>query len=336
MYSSWEVGAESPWELAAKHASSPLVEAVEPVGPLVTLNVYDLADIGLGVDIGDALGAFNKHLLGTWQVGVFHAGVEISGVEYSFGYCERGTGVYSCEPRGAYGAKFRTKIEMGRAGPEVSVIEQRLSRLVRIWSGASYAIVSRNCCHFCDALCLELGVGAVPAWVNGLAESFGAFSGVPRSRTLVESFTERARRDPAFRAHKTPELADEGVTDDGADDAARAARAAAEVGTESFEESGDETSSPETVPATYSKLGDALLRWEWPETVSQALEGKTVTATATTSSWAELFYLPSDGVFGFGAQAPSSSPSSSPSSDAPPTPPPKRSTSRCFESTVIT
>lgn len=30
--------------------------------------------------------------------GVFHGGVAIDGVEWSFGYCDAGTGVYSCKP----------------------------------------------------------------------------------------------------------------------------------------------------------------------------------------------------------------------------------------------
>ena len=30
--------------------------------------------------------------------GVFHGGIAIDGVEWSFGYCDAGTGVYSCKP----------------------------------------------------------------------------------------------------------------------------------------------------------------------------------------------------------------------------------------------
>mmetsp|Transcript_23318 Transcript_23318/g.73036 ORF Transcript_23318/g.73036 Transcript_23318/m.73036 type:complete len:399 (+) Transcript_23318:37-1233(+) len=193
-----------------------------PLGPAVRLNVYDLADIGMCVDLSEALASLNKHTMGLWEVGIFHAGVEISGVEYSFGYCEYGTGVYACEPRQAGGARFRTSIKMGRARYTARMVEARLSALAATWSGSSYSLVHRNCCHFCDTLCFSLGVGRVPAWVNGLAENVSKLSPwAPLPQTVLEA---RARGHAAFRRPDDDALAErrEPSEVEAAEEAARA------------------------------------------------------------------------------------------------------------------
>ena len=58
--------------------------------------------------------SLNRATLALAGVGLFHAGVEVGGVEYSFGYCEGGTGVYVCVPRKAPAARFRCAIDCGR------------------------------------------------------------------------------------------------------------------------------------------------------------------------------------------------------------------------------
>ncbi|KAJ8613228.1 hypothetical protein CTAYLR_004519 [Chrysophaeum taylorii] len=189
VYGGW---AES---LSSKQATE-FWEPGVPLGPAVRLNVYDLADIGVCIDLSEALSSLNKRTLGMWEVGIFHAGVEISGVEYSFGYCEYGTGVYACEPRQAGGATFRTSIKMGRARYTARMVEARLAAMAATWSGASYSLIHKNCCHFCDALCESLGVGNAPAWVNGLAQTLARVS---LWSPLPQTLAQRARDHAAFR-----------------------------------------------------------------------------------------------------------------------------------------
>lgn len=46
------------------------------------------------------------------------------------------------------------------------------------YTGPSYHLLRRNCCHFADDLCQRLGVGPVPTWVCRLANlGDGALSG---------------------------------------------------------------------------------------------------------------------------------------------------------------
>ena len=65
----------------------------------IFVNVYDLHPSNT---------AFN--LVG---LGVYHSGVEIQGVETTFGYTEQGSGVFEHEPRQAPGATYRSDTLMG-------------------------------------------------------------------------------------------------------------------------------------------------------------------------------------------------------------------------------
>ena len=195
-------------------------------GPTVYLNVYDLTNVG-GTDLTGTLASLNRTLMRSWDVGLFHAGVEVAGVEYSYGFCEEGTGVFACEPRDACGAKFRQAIPMGRAPADARVIERRLARLFATWPGDAYALLQRNCCHFCDALCRSLGVGPIPAWVNGLAASvrgatefslFGASSQAPgRVKPSVAVDVDDAASDASSQQTGTTDDGRREETDDSCD-----------------------------------------------------------------------------------------------------------------------
>ena len=185
--------AESLNNAAARVAAAQL-QLRRGAGPTVYLNVYDLSNVG-GADLTDTLASLNSTLMRSWDVGLFHAGVEVAGVEYSYGYCEEGTGVFACEPRDACGANFRQAIPMGRAPADARIIERRLARLVATWPGDTYTLLARNCCHFCDALCRSLGVGPIPAWVNGLAASVKGATEFP---ALFGAAPQIARAKPSI------------------------------------------------------------------------------------------------------------------------------------------
>ena len=44
-----------------------------------------------------------------------------------------------------------------------------LRRLSRNWQGNTYNLLNRNCCHFCEGFCSELGCRPVPGWLNRAA-----------------------------------------------------------------------------------------------------------------------------------------------------------------------
>jgi hypothetical protein len=64
---------------------------------LVTLHVYDITNTQYETANAaiQGLNRFTKDTLGAG--GIFHGAVEVNGDEWSYGYCDRGTGVSSCD-----------------------------------------------------------------------------------------------------------------------------------------------------------------------------------------------------------------------------------------------
>lgn len=122
----------------------------------VILHIYDL-----NADANKAL-----RLLGT---GAFHSAVEVAGLEWSYGYSEQGSGIFSCEPKCCAGAKYRESVKMGHTPMSPREVDALLERMRNEWRGMEYDLLRKNCCVFSNAFCVELGVGPIPSWVTNLA-----------------------------------------------------------------------------------------------------------------------------------------------------------------------
>eukprot|EP00762_Andalucia_godoyi_P003043 ANDGO_04169.mRNA.1 DeSI-like protein At4g17486 len=121
----------------------------------VKCNVYDIIDNSYSAWAG---------------IGVFHSGIEVYGVEYSFGGgLGSATGVFGIEPRSAEGVVFRETVVLGETKLSRSEVERIVWDMARDWPSNSYDLLERNCNVFSDALAQRiLGVG-VPGFVNRLA-----------------------------------------------------------------------------------------------------------------------------------------------------------------------
>uniref|UniRef100_A0A803Q7S9 PPPDE domain-containing protein n=1 Tax=Cannabis sativa TaxID=3483 RepID=A0A803Q7S9_CANSA len=110
----------------------------------VVLHIYDVTNSG-SEKTNNTIVQINKIFKdGIGLGGIFHSAVQVFGEdEWSFGFCEQGTGVFSC-PAG---------------------------ELSREWRGDSYDLLSKNCNHFCDEYCERLGVPKLPGWVNRFAHA---------------------------------------------------------------------------------------------------------------------------------------------------------------------
>lgn len=82
--------------------------------------------------------------------------------EWSFGYCDYGSGVFSCPLRENPMYTFRESIVLGNTSCSIFTVNQILRELSREWPGNSYDLLSRNCNHFCDAFCERLDVPKLP------------------------------------------------------------------------------------------------------------------------------------------------------------------------------
>ncbi|KAH7427785.1 hypothetical protein KP509_10G059800 [Ceratopteris richardii] len=104
--------------------------------------------------------------------GIFHSAVEVyDNEEWSFGYCDTGSGVFSCPSKANAVYSYRETISLGKTLLSRSRVTQILIELGREWPGYSYDLLSRNCNHFCDAFGERLGVQKLPAWVNRFAHA---------------------------------------------------------------------------------------------------------------------------------------------------------------------
>ncbi|KAL1552842.1 deSI-like protein [Salvia divinorum] len=114
----------------------------------VVLHVYDVTNSGSD-KTNNTIMQINKIFKdGIGLGGIFHSAVQVYGdEEWSFGFCEQGTGVFHCPST------------------------QNPMELSREWPGESYDLLAKNCNHFCDEFCERLGVSKLPGWVNRFANA---------------------------------------------------------------------------------------------------------------------------------------------------------------------
>ncbi|GFH27433.1 predicted protein, partial [Haematococcus lacustris] len=127
----------------------------------VWLNVYDVTATG-NENVSAMVVKINNLGRDLGLGGVFHGAVQIDQFEWSFGFCEQGTGVYVVEARKNPIYHYRESVDLGYSPLSKQQIKQLLRQMKQQWPGASYELLSRNCCHFCEALAEGLGVRPLP------------------------------------------------------------------------------------------------------------------------------------------------------------------------------
>lgn len=148
----------------------------------VTLHVYSLGK-------SNQMMVVNAMLM-TLGSGAFHCGVEVHGREWSFrGTDDCKTGIFSCAPQRCSDHTWHTSVPMGSVRLSVDEVESLIRGMVPQWPGARYNVFKRNCCHFCDALCVSLGLGHIPDWTTHLAGAGAAVESVYESSGAVISST---------------------------------------------------------------------------------------------------------------------------------------------------
>lgn len=103
--------------------------------------------------------------------GIFHAGIEVYGKEFSFGRLDEPglTGVFSCPPRMCTMHRFRQSVFLGDCRKKPKEVSALLQDLERAWLGKDYSVLRKNCCYFAEAFSIALNVGKIPDWVNSFA-----------------------------------------------------------------------------------------------------------------------------------------------------------------------
>ncbi|KAG2254887.1 hypothetical protein Bca52824_085023 [Brassica carinata] len=138
----------------------------------VYLNVYDLTPInGYAYWFG---------------LGVYHSGVEVHGIEYAFGAHEYpSTGIFEGNRSNAKGLPT-------------------MEELAEIYKGSSYNLITKNCNHFCDEICVKLTGNPIPSWVNRLARiGFMCNCVLPATINATKLGNNRINQEKSCEAEET-------------------------------------------------------------------------------------------------------------------------------------
>jgi len=132
------------------------------------LNVYDVSQEERVQKLNKVLAHKNSPLK---FGGVFHVGVEIDGLEWSYGCStvETVPGVSCTLPRQHPQHHFRQTIGGRRTQLSPEDVADIISQMIEEYPGDDYDLLRRNCCHWADDFCQRLGVSRIPGWVHRLA-----------------------------------------------------------------------------------------------------------------------------------------------------------------------
>jgi hypothetical protein len=173
-----------------------------PHGRPVHLSVYD-AFAASGVRFLNSILAPEDS---TWRFGgAFHAGVEVNGMEWSYGYCDPGeTGVAWNIPKSHHQHRFRQSAFIGVTQLSQDLITDVLTDLIEEYQGQQYHMFNKNCCHFADDFCQRLGVGRIPTWVHRLANlgshAEGIVKGLASGQCICTNMTLAEREEDYNKA----------------------------------------------------------------------------------------------------------------------------------------
>ncbi|KAK9792019.1 hypothetical protein WJX73_000089 [Symbiochloris irregularis] len=131
---------------------------------LVQLHVYDVT-----AQHANAIKNFNTFGREVGMGGIFHGGVEVNQLEWSYGYAPSGSGVYSCKPKVNPMYAYRESVALGVTPLSASQVKAAIAKLRKKWMGPEYELLTNNCLHFCDVLAEALQVPKIPAWLNRMA-----------------------------------------------------------------------------------------------------------------------------------------------------------------------
>ncbi|PIN24008.1 hypothetical protein CDL12_03251 [Handroanthus impetiginosus] len=124
-------------------------------------------------------------------------------IEYAFGAHEHSrTGIFEVEPKQCPGFTFRKSMLIGRSDLGPKEVRAFMETLAEEYSGNTYNLITKNCNHFCNDVCLRLTGKPIPRWVNRLAR-LGSFCNCVLPAGLNETKVQHVRaEDRTFEKKK--------------------------------------------------------------------------------------------------------------------------------------
>lgn len=123
----------------------------------IILHLYNLHNIN-----------YYLHAIG---LGFYHTGIEIDGVEYSFGgHDGSSTGVCECTPKTSFpDGTYRSSLELGTTRLSSREVLGIIDQLKSEFPGNSYNVITRNCNNFTNEASKRILGKGIPGYVNRLA-----------------------------------------------------------------------------------------------------------------------------------------------------------------------
>lgn len=103
-------------------------------------------------------GFLNRMVLQQAEIGIYHAGVEVYGEEFSFQYYEdtwnnpQVSGVMRCVPRRMPDYEYQESVNLGPTSLTQEEVDGLLIVLRAEWPACSYHLIHRNCLSFAESL----------------------------------------------------------------------------------------------------------------------------------------------------------------------------------------
>lgn len=172
-----------------------------PAWSEVSLSIYEMPVQSKLHSLTRSAGLGNAH----------HIGVAVFWLEWSFGWCSKGSGVYMVHIGENSLGIFKESVPLGRTRCSPREVISILQELRSTWPGTSYHLLRRSCAHFSVELARRLDVQKPPEWLSSLASV-----GEHVIRRIGPTAAERAvaAATPPLERRLPPEMADLGIDSD--------------------------------------------------------------------------------------------------------------------------
>lgn len=152
-----EEGLSKPSDVTVEESEDDRIDEI----PL-WLHVYDL---------NETTGYLNNYGLKNASLGLFHAGVEVLGTEYFFGWGDTElSGIRCNRPRQHAVHAYRESVFMGMTSLSEEQVEEAIDSAFEQWPEINYHPIHRNCTLFAEEFLRSLKAPEpFPEWVHGAA-----------------------------------------------------------------------------------------------------------------------------------------------------------------------
>lgn len=123
-------------------------------------------------------GFLNRMVLKSSEIGIYHAGVEVYGEEWSFQYFQDTwndstiSGLIRCHPKRMNGYEYQESVNLGPTALTVEEVDSLLLEMNKEWPANSYHLTRRNCLTFANHLSTSLKPQKeFPPWILGILEA---------------------------------------------------------------------------------------------------------------------------------------------------------------------